>query len=235
MLSPYRLLTIRFGRQRLASVRHDHTFRPLITPNVTAYANSDKAELIADCLRNHFTLNRDFVNSRVVDIVNSKVEEFIHTNQKNTLILATHSEVVYYIENLKKNKSSCLNCISSNMLMYFPLNFRFFLTILINIMLKLRMFPDIWKKALVVPVLKPGQDRHAPFRFRLTSFLSCLLKFNEYVLSNRLKELINTNSVIIPEQFRFLRPNLSTQHWPWWVTELIHGGFLKNKKLVLNS
>lgn len=137
-----------------------------------AYANSDKAEFIAHSFRNQCTLNHDVVNPRMVVIVNSKVEEFLHTNNENTLHPTNHPEVVTYIENLKKNKALGFDCISTNILIYLPLNYTFFLTFLINIMINLHMYSDCCKKALIVPIQKPRQDRHAPSSFRPIYLLS---------------------------------------------------------------
>lgn len=59
---------------------------------------------------------------------------------------------VSYTGNLKKDKSPALDCTSTNMLMYLPLSFMFFLTFLTNTMLNLRALHDCWKRALVVPI-----------------------------------------------------------------------------------
>lgn len=111
------------------------------------------------------------------------------------------------------------------------MNFIFFLTILIKTVLNLRIFPDCWKRALAVPIPKSGQDRNAPSSFRSISLLSCIFKVYEYMLSNHLKKLIITRLIINPEQFAF-RPKIYNQRQLWWVTELLHEGFLKKITIV---
>lgn len=69
------------------------------------YSNSDKAGLVADSFTSQFSLNRDVVNTRMLDIVNSEVEQFLSTPHDNTLNPATSSEVISDIGNLRKNKS----------------------------------------------------------------------------------------------------------------------------------
>lgn len=88
----YRLLTTQVGRQRLAFLGHEHTFRPYTVPIV--YSNTHRAELIVHCLRSQFTLIQDVVISRKVDTVNTEVEQFLNTNYDNTLDPATSSGAI---------------------------------------------------------------------------------------------------------------------------------------------
>lgn len=73
-------------RLETARIRRIKTHIPgLNGSNGTACSNSDKAEIYARSLRSQITLNPDVVNPRMVDIVASKIEEFLHTDHVNTL------------------------------------------------------------------------------------------------------------------------------------------------------
>lgn len=65
---------------------------------------------------------------------------------------------------------------------------------------------------------------HNPVDYRPISLLSTLSKVYEYVLAVRLADFLNSNDVLIPEQFGF-RARHSTQHQLWRVTEIIHAAF----------
>lgn len=157
------------------------------------------------------------------NIVDFRFEKFLNTTHNNTLNSAIPSEFVTYIGNLKKYKSPALDCISTNTLIHLPLNCIFLLTFLINAVLNLRMFPDCWKKALIVPIPIDHSS------FRPISRLSCLSKVYEYNLTSHLKEFITAHSIVISEHFGF-RPKISTQCQIWRYTELIYEGFLRRWK-----
>lgn len=97
------------------------------------------------------------------------------------------------------------------MLIHLPLNFILYLVILLNCLLSLTTFTDSWKRAIVVPLPKGGEDVHAPDSYCLISLLSWLSKIYEHVLFNRLKAFYNSHDLFIPEQFGF-RADYSTQH-----------------------
>lgn len=86
------------------------------------------------------------------------------------------------------------------MIFFLPLNFILYLVILINCMLSLNIFPDSWKRAIVVSLPKRGKDLHAPESYRPISLLSYLSKVYEHVLDNRLS---NSHDLFILEQFGF--------------------------------
>lgn len=90
------------------------------------------------------------------------------------------------------------------------------------------MFPDCWKKVLIVPITNPRQNRHIAFSFILISRLSCLSEVYEYIFANPLKEFVTTNSIIIREQFGF-RSKHSIHHQLWRLSELVHEGLFKKE------
>lgn len=69
-------------------------------------SNTDKADLIAESFRSQFTLKHDIVNPRMLDIVDTVVEQYINTNHNNTLNLFIQFEVISYIGSLKRKYHS---------------------------------------------------------------------------------------------------------------------------------
>ncbi|GFX49758.1 RNA-directed DNA polymerase from mobile element jockey [Trichonephila clavipes] len=102
------------------------------------------------------------------------------------------------------------------------------LTYLINKILFLRHFPNIWKNATVFPIKKPNKNAHFPDSYRPISLLSILSKITEYVILNRLKSFTNENNFINPNQYGFTR-NLSTYHPLFRLTEKITAGFQRGR------
>ncbi|GFT73218.1 RNA-directed DNA polymerase from mobile element jockey [Trichonephila clavipes] len=104
----------------------------------------------------------------------------------------------------------------------------FQITNLINNILKVGYFPQLWKTASVIPILKPGKDPTLPDSFRPISLLPVLSKITEKIIQKRLCQHLNDNDVLIPQRHGF-RAGLSTSHQLLRVVEYIKSGFQDRK------
>ena len=59
-------------------------------------------------------------------------------------------------------------------------------------------FPDIWRKAIVIPIPKPGKDSTNPTNYRPIALTSCLCKTLEHMVNNRLVFYLESNQIITP-------------------------------------
>ncbi|GFW79517.1 probable RNA-directed DNA polymerase from transposon X-element [Trichonephila clavipes] len=114
------------------------------------------------------------------------------------------------------------------MLKIFPIKLILILTILINKILKFNHFPDNWKEAIIFPINKPGKDPHLASSYRPISLLSTIGKLTESIILHRLKNFINENNLLNPNQYGFTN-KLSTLHPLLRLTEHISEGFQKKK------
>ncbi|GBO15084.1 hypothetical protein AVEN_237405-1 [Araneus ventricosus] len=90
-----------------------------------------------------------------------------------------------------------------------PPNVITYLTFLFQKILILGHFPQRWKTATVVPILKPGKDPAQPSSYR--PFSSLLGKLLKILSSLRFNKHVTDNNILCDEQFGF-KPNLSTSH-----------------------
>ncbi|GFU65072.1 probable RNA-directed DNA polymerase from transposon X-element [Trichonephila clavipes] len=104
----------------------------------------------------------------------------------------------------------------------------FQITSIINNILKVGYFPQLWKTASVIPILKPGKDPTLPDSFRPISLLPALSKITEKIIQKRLCQYLNDNNILIPQQNVF-RAGLSTSHQLLRVVEYIKSGFQNRK------
>ncbi|GBN71367.1 putative RNA-directed DNA polymerase from transposon X-element [Araneus ventricosus] len=88
-------------------------------------------------------------------------------------------------------------------------------------MLQFNYFPNVWKSAIVVPILKPGKSPYDPGSYRPISLLSALSKIAESVILKRIVEA--TEGKLIPFQFGF-RKQLSTVQQLLRLTETVKEG-----------
>ncbi|GFU17891.1 putative RNA-directed DNA polymerase from transposon X-element [Trichonephila clavipes] len=128
-------------------------------PNGIALSDSNKTDLIAQSLESQFQLN-DIHNPQKNQIITSIVDAYIndHTNITDPIPPALPSEIINYIKKNKVKKSPGRDGITNEMIKNLPLITVFKIANIINNMFKLRNFPNAWKTAVVIPILKPGKN-----------------------------------------------------------------------------
>ncbi|GFV49688.1 RNA-directed DNA polymerase from mobile element jockey [Trichonephila clavipes] len=98
-------------------------------------------------------------------------------------------------------------------------------------MLTLRYFPKSWKTAVVVPILKPGENSALAESYRHISLLPVLSKLAEKVILARLNDHLERENILIPELHGF-RPRHSISHQLFRVVEFFKEGNNKDECTV---
>ncbi|GFX47931.1 RNA-directed DNA polymerase from mobile element jockey [Trichonephila clavipes] len=197
-----------------------------------AYSNAEKAETLADSLKNLFKLT-DISNPQH-DKNHTRLVSRFFPNDNNFDENPTNpkfSENLTNINKLKIRKAPGREGIFNKRwfeTLINPLSLEL-LTLYIENILKLGYFSQAWQTASVIPILKPGKDPTLPEFFRPISLLLILSKLAEKIILNRLCLHLNTNVNLIPQQHGF-RAELSTSHQLLRV-EYIKTGF-KYRKLT---
>ncbi|GFY08588.1 probable RNA-directed DNA polymerase from transposon X-element [Trichonephila clavipes] len=181
-------------------------------PNGIALSDSNKTDLIAQSLESQFQLN-NIQNPQKDQIISSIVDAYIndHTNTTDDIQPALPSEIINYIKKIKIKKSPGRDGITNKMIKNLPLITVFKITNIINNMFKLRSFPNAWKTAVIIPILKPGKNPKLAESYRPISLLPILSKLAEKIISTRLNAFLENENILVPEQHGF-RPRLSTSH-----------------------
>ncbi|GFX31123.1 RNA-directed DNA polymerase from mobile element jockey [Trichonephila clavipes] len=122
----------------------------------------EKEEVIADSLQKQFELNTEAVNERFTAHTQRKIKRFLDAPTCLDLGNTTPGEVHEYIKKLKINKSPGLDLIKNRILKNLPLKFVLFIVMLFNLLMENCHFPQNWKTAVVVPILKPNSDDTRP-------------------------------------------------------------------------
>ena len=71
--------------------------------------------------------------------------------------------------------------------------------------------PSLWKKAIVVPILKTGKDPKSTASYRPISLTSAMGKFMERIINTRLNWLLETN-IIANQQAGFRIHRSTSEH-----------------------
>jgi hypothetical protein len=77
------------------------------------------------------------------------------------------------------------------------------LTVIFNNCMRAHHFPPAWKHPTTVMIPKPGKDPTNPLSYRPISLLNIAGKVFEKILSTRLKNFLEINNLLPPEQFGY--------------------------------
>lgn len=190
------------------------------------FTDKDKADTLATFFNNahQLTVNETSVHDRNVKLSTKKVSQsMISEEVQHTSAL----KIKRMIESLNSKKAPGLDKISNHTLKKLPSHSMNILANIFNKCIDLSYFPSVWKVAKVFPILKPGKDPSKPSSFRPISLLSSIGKLFESILLNQLCEHEERNSLIINQQFGFVKGH-STVHQVLRITEKAAINFNKN-------
>lgn len=97
-----------------------------------------------------------------------------------------------------------------------------------------RVFPKIWKMAIVVPVAKPGKDPSKSDNYRPISLTCNMCKILEKIINKRLRWFLDTQKIINDNQFGF-RSGHSTMSHLISVDSQIQEAFMNNQHVIAVS
>lgn len=138
------------------------------------------------------------------------------------------TEVAHTLKELLSMKAPGPDQIQNIVLINFSRKAIVQLTYIINAILKFSYFPQQWKIAEIIPILKPGKPDTKPVSYRPISLLPTTTKVTEKIILKRLQKHENTLHIIRNEQFCF-RHRHSTVQQIFRITNDIITGFNKNK------
>ncbi|GFV49438.1 probable RNA-directed DNA polymerase from transposon X-element [Trichonephila clavipes] len=175
---------------------------PLNCTTGTAVTDHQKANLLATNIKNNFVENdREDDNYNQNDaLINTTVNNFLSTPPNSFIEPALPDEIIHYIKHVNAKKAPGKDSITNRI---------------------------YWKEAIIFPINKPGKDPHLGSSYRPISLLSTIGKLTESIILHRLKNDINENNVLNPNQYGFTN-KFSTLHPLLKLTENISEGFQKN-------
>jgi hypothetical protein len=149
-------------------------FRPAFYP-------SEKANVIANCLENLFTLHKlcDTDHERRVE---ARVQALLTSVEENPSVKFRPCDVSKEIRSLKVGRACGIDGITNECLRHLPRRSLVHITHLFNHCLRLCHFPPPWKEAKIIALPKPGKNTKFPQNLRPISLLSTTGKLFEKLI-----------------------------------------------------
>ena len=104
------------------------------------------------------------------------------------------------------------DAITYEMIKNLPNHVRELLVEMFNKFFKESFFPNEWRRAIIIPILKPGKDPSDPKSYRPIALTSCLCKIFERLLNERLIEFLIMEKVLSPFQCGCLKGRSTLDH-----------------------
>ena len=144
----------------------------------------------------------------------------------------THNELESALQSLKPKQAPSPDGVTNELLIHLGPEAKKKLLQIYNASWKHGIVPQEWKKAILIPIHKPGKPKNSPSSYRPISLTSCLCKLLERILNSRLMWFMEKERKFDDEQAGF-RPCRSTEDQVTYLTQLIEEGFQAKKQTVV--
>jgi len=196
---------------------------PLVTPRGIAVSDSEKAEALTDNVEALFQPVTDPSVPADIETVDVAPRSYF-LSPASEPHLTTPDEVHEAIRGLKVSKARGPNGITNRALKYFPKRKIFHLARILNVVLRTLHFPQMWKHARVISILKPGKDQTLPSFYRPFSILDTIGKLFENIIVSRILHVVNERGLMRGEQFGFIPRHRTSLQLARHVISSIHAG-----------
>ena len=159
---------------------------------------------IANQLNSYFVSVAESIHSSIPRVDNVFLNNIPHISNSIFLSPSTPFEVLPLIKNLK-NIATTNEEIPARVLKWSPDCFSKLISDGFNLMLQSGSFPDCLKIARVVPLSKDSRNNTQPSNYRPISLLPIISKIYEKLLASRFVSFLESNNVINPRQYGFLK------------------------------
>lgn len=152
----------------------------------------------------------------------------------------SHSEVQFEMFELEEALGTCQgsspgpDMIHYDMIKNLSLNAKTLLLRIFNDIWCSQSFPEQWREAIMIPILKPGKKPNSPNSYRPISLTNCMCKVMEKMVNKRLVWLLDRSNFFSSVQFGFRRKR-GTSDLHVFMENRIRRGFRRRHHTVVVS
>lgn len=178
---------------------------PLEGPSGLIFPVNEKVELFTDSLEVQFTQNP----GPDLPEVSNFIFQLKSTPIVSPKLYTTLSQILSIISKLPRKKAPGEDHITNPALKFLPKTMILVLTNIINNYLRNCYFLNIWKKAIIITILKPRKYHKIPFNYKPIALLSAVSKLYEKVILRHIR--LHIVDQIRSEQSGFRSDHSTTQ------------------------
>lgn len=162
---------------------------------------------VVNLMNNYFTSSSSSLCQSTVTVK----QPLVHFNHSHTFFAfpATQDEIINIVKRMKNSHSVDHDGLSSSILKQISSSIAAILAELFNESLSHGLFPNVFKIARVVPILKKGNSQVLD-NYRAISLVPTMSKVFELLMLDRLNSFLEKHQILTSTQFGF-RKNLSTE------------------------
>lgn len=175
------------------------------------YVPRRQAEILADNYERQFTNLKPHPNEEEFRKLINEIAPPYNPPETPTLSAVKPGHIRAAIKKIKLGKAPGYDGILPIFVRFLPGKAWILLARIINSIFSLRYFPTYWKKAVIIPILKPGKDPKLAVNYRPISLLPILAKLAERFVLDWLEKEVNIRKLLPSWQFGF-RKNHSAVH-----------------------
>jgi len=162
----------------------------LVTPGWIPVSDSEKSEAVADSLGTHFHPVTDPSVPTFIEIVDVALRSYFQIPASDPKLI-NPVEFHEAMRGLNISKALEQNSIQYKALEYISQRAVCLLVQIFNSVLRFHPFPQVWKHAREISILKPGKDPALPSSYRPISLLDTIGKLFENILLNNFLYEVN--------------------------------------------
>lgn len=173
----------------------------------------EKTELLAEQFVKNHQNPLASTNPQFTAKIEEEVNEYLNDSNVNYECsnYATEEELTDEIKKLKNKKAPGIDQINNQLIKKLPSRGIQYLLFIINACLKYSYFPDRYKTAKIIAILKSSKNPSFPSSYRPISLLCVISKLLERIILNRLNKHLDAHNIIPEEQHGF-KKYFSTTH-----------------------
>lgn len=199
--------------------------------NNIAISEADRANLFAEKMCEQFKPHNLLASTDKQTYEN--IQKMLTYDDEPPINPVSPEEIVTIIKKLKNKKAPGDDNINNQLLRNLPNKTVMHLTALTNAILRFQKFPEKWKVAKVIMLLKPNKRPSDPISYRPISLLSCTSKIVERCILTRLNEELQTRQVVPHTQFGFRERHSAVQQVTRLSSDIINNLNRKQKTAAL--
>ena len=202
----------------------------ILKENEKHITGKQAANLLAETFKENSTL--EIPREKIADIRQKIKQEARHQDTRDCMTTEfTMYELNKAILKLKSKKAPGPDGITNEMIKHLSNKAKENLLFIFNQSWKAGTFPNVWKEATIIPILKKSKDKTDKKSYRPISLLSCLGKTMERMINSRLQNHLEKNKLLNPNQSGFRR-NRSTEDQVTYLVQEIENAFQQKMKAL---